>query len=269
MRDGRSMLGGIRARLGFGEQQGEYDDEYYGDEYDDYDEGYAEYDEYATAPDDGYLSSTSRPTTRVSSTPRLVSYEDVRANTTVPQSLNRDPLPPRHVTSAADSRVSLRSGSVGGRTMVDSTLPPQMTPEGTAAEAAAASRRRGGSEGVNALFSSTVPEPRASNASETPTRGSSSLFGAASSGRKMVVIAPTSYADAEEVAKGLKVGSAVVLVLRSTAPDLAKRVLDFSFGAAAALDASVDVVSEKVFALTRLQDLTESERDSLRAQGLL
>ena len=61
----------------------------------------------------------------------------------------------------------------------------------------------------------------------------------------------------------------VVLVLRNTAPDLAKRVLDFAFGAAAALDASVDVVSEKVFALTRLQDLTESERDSLRAQGLL
>ena len=37
MRDGRSMLGGIKARLGFGEQQGDYDDEYYGDEYDDYD----------------------------------------------------------------------------------------------------------------------------------------------------------------------------------------------------------------------------------------
>lgn len=268
MRDGRSMLGGIKARLGFGDQQGEYEDDYYGDDYDDYDEGYAEYDEYATASDDGYLSSTSRPTTRVSSTPRLVSYEDVRANTTVPQSLNRDPLPPRHVTSAADSRVTLRGGSVGGRTMVDSTLPPQMTPEGTAAEAAAASRRRGGSEGVNALFSSTVPDSR-SAASDGAARGSSSLFGAPSSGRKMVVITPVSYADAEEVAKGLKVGNAVVLVLRNTAPDLAMRVLDFAFGAAAALDASVDVVAEKVFALTRLQDLTESERDSLRAQGLL
>ncbi len=72
MRDGRSMFGGIKARLGFADQQGDYDDEYYDDDYDDYDEGYAEYDEYATAPDDGYLSSTSRPTTRVSSTPRLV-----------------------------------------------------------------------------------------------------------------------------------------------------------------------------------------------------
>lgn len=267
MRDGRSVFGGIKARLGFADQQGDYDDEYYGDDYDDYDEGYAEYDEYATAPDDGYLSSTSRPTTRVSSTPRLVSYEDVRANTTVPQSLNRDPLPPRHVTSAADARVTLRGGSVGGRTMVDSTLPPQMTPEGTAAEAAAASRRRG-SEGVNALFSSTLPDGRASGG-ESASRGASSLFGAPSSGRKMVVITPSSYADAEEVAKGLKVGNAVVLVLRNTAPDLAKRVLDFSFGAAAALDASVDVVAEKVFALTRLQDLTDGERDSLRAQGLL
>ena len=246
MRDGRSMLGGIKARLGFADQQGDYDDEYYGDEYDDYDEGYAEYDEYATAPDDGYLSSTSRPTTRVSTTPRLVSYEDVRANTTVPQSLNRDPLPPRHVTSAADSRVTLRGGSVGGRTMVDSTLPPQMTPEGT----------------------STVPDGRTAGG-EGASRGASSLFGAPSSGRKMVVIAPSSYADAEEVAQGLKVGNAVVLVLRNTAPDLAKRVLDFSFGAAAALDASVDVVAEKVFALTRLQDLTDGERDSLRAQGLL
>ncbi len=266
MRDGRSMLGGIKARLGFGDGQADYDDEYYGDEYDEGYDDYSEYDDYASAEDDGYLSSTSRPTTRVSTTPRLVSYEDVRANTTVPQSLNRDPLPPRHVTSAADSRVTLR-GSGSGRTMVDSTLPPQMTPEGTAAEAAAAPRRRGADSGVNALFSSTTPDagrPAADSAGR-----SSSIFGAPSSGRKMIVISPVSYADAEEVAKGLKVGNAVVLVLRNTAPDLAKRVLDFAFGAAAALDASVDVVSEKVFALTRLQDLTESERDSLRAQGLL
>ena len=66
--------------------------------------------------------------------PKLVSIDDVRAHTQLPDSLTRDPLPPRRVSSASAMRRYR-----GERTMVDSSLPPSMTPEGTQAAAAAAS----------------------------------------------------------------------------------------------------------------------------------
>lgn len=50
---------------------------------------------------------------------------------------------------------------------------------------------------------------------------------------------------------------------------LAKRILDFSFGVASALDANVECVGNKVFALTRIDELTEAERSYLRTQGII
>ena len=71
------------------------------------------------------------------------------------------------------------------------------------------------------------------------------------------------------MARALKAGDVAVLVLAGTAPELAKRVLDFSFGAACALDASVDCPAEKVFVIARGQGLTDAERKQLAAQGIL
>ena len=48
-----------------------------------------------------------------------------------------------------------------------------------------------------------------------------------------------------------------------------KRILDFSFGVASALDANVECVGNKVFALTRIDELTEAERSYLRTQGII
>ena len=61
----------------------------------------------------------------------------------------------------------------------------------------------------------------------------------------------------------------VVLALRNTPDSLAKRILDFSFGVASALDANVECVGNKVFALTRIDELTEAERSYLRTQGII
>ena len=53
-------------------------------------------------------------------------------------------------------------------------------------------------------------------------------------------------------------------------PDaLAKRILDFSFGVSSALDARVEAVADKVFAITRGAALTEAERLALLNQGVL
>ncbi|MCD8316680.1 MAG: cell division protein SepF [Eggerthellaceae bacterium] len=263
------MLDSLRSRFGFHSKskKDDYDDEYYDDDYgeygdsydsDDYSyEGYG--DDYAPDSTSSYSSSTSSSSR--SNYPKLVSIEDVRANIAVPSSLNRDPLPPRHVTTASSSR-----------TMVDSSLPPQMTPEGTAAEAAAASRKY--TSGYDALFSSTTETPRQNYESSYSDSADSSSRSAKSSDystvtRKLVVVQPQTYNDAESVTKNLKLGNAVILSVKSVPSDLSKRLLDFSFGAASALDASVECIGDKIFAITRYKELSQSERDNLKKQGVI
>lgn len=134
--DGKSMFGDIKSKLGFGRKNGyeefyeDYEEFEEGDDYGEY--GYDEsYERTSGSAYDPYDSVTTRePGERSrgrSSMPRLVSIDDVRARTAVPT------LPDD------DAPASRRGSSSSFRTMVDSSLPPQMTPEGTAAASAAAS----------------------------------------------------------------------------------------------------------------------------------
>ena len=152
------------------------------------------------------------------------------------------------------------------------TASPQMPPEGTAAASAAASAaHQARSEGLNSLFEPTAPAP----SEERPAARSSFTGASAFSGSRTVpsrtlkVIKPAAYNDAEAVSTALKLGDAVVLCLVGTPDALSKRILDFSFGVASALDANVECVGNKVFALTRVNELSEAERSYLRSQGLV
>ncbi|MDR3053103.1 MAG: cell division protein SepF [Coriobacteriales bacterium] len=87
--------------------------------------------------------------------------------------------------------------------------------------------------------------------------------------RQVNVINPVSYADAEKVAAGLKGGDAVVVVLTATRPELAKRILDFVFGAASALDGKVDRLADRVFAITRDAPISKEERELLQTRGVV
>ncbi|MCI8424599.1 MAG: cell division protein SepF [Adlercreutzia sp.] len=281
--DGKSMFGDLKSKLGIGRKDDyeEYYDDYeeydeseeFGDDYGEYgyDESYgrsggssysrtsgSSYDRYS----DRYNSVTTRePGERSrgrSTMPRLVSIDDVRARTQVP-SLPDD--------GASSSRRS--SGSSNSfRTMVDSSLPPQMTPEGTAAASAAASAvHHARSEGLNSLFESTTPAPADDRG--TSSRAASSVASSFTPSRNLKVIAPAAYNDAEGVSTALKLGNAVILNLTATPDALAKRILDFSFGVASALDANVECVGNKVFALTRVGELSDAERSYLRTQGIV
>ncbi|MEY8461434.1 cell division protein SepF [Eggerthellaceae bacterium 24-137] len=271
LNDGKRMFGDIKSKLGFGRKD---DQEEFYDDYEEFDDG-DDYGEYGF--DESYTRTSSRSsydrydsvTTREpgmrssgrSSMPRLVSIDDVRARTQVPS------LPDDGVVSTRRT-----SGSNSFRTMVDSSLPPQMTPEGTAAASAAASAaHHARSEGLNSLFEPTAAAP----AEDRGTARSFSSSGLASSparttpSRTVKVVKPLAYNDAEAVSTALKLGDAVVLCLTGTPDALAKRILDFSFGVASALDANVECVGNKVFALTRVNELTEAERSYLRSQGLI
>ena len=123
------------------------------------------------------------------------------------------------------------------------------------------------SEGLNSLFESTTPP---ADTRPTSSRGASLASGSRfTPSRTLKVVAPGAYNDAEAVSTALKLGNAVVLNLAATPDALAKRILDFSFGVASALDANVECVGNKVFALTRIDELTEAERSYLRTQGII
>lgn len=292
------MLDGIKSKLGFADAGKGYDDGYYDEKFDEYGDDFGDYGEYGDyGPDydadgyeaeeapasryDPYAPVTTRPAraaharssaaTRGAGVtpPKLVSIDDVRAHTQVPESLTRDPLPPRRVTA---------SGSLRERTMVDAAMPaPANTPN-----ARASARER--SESLGALFSSTTDvaaaAPSTAPAAGAPAAATAPSFdpfdafagsGAAKHDptRSLTVLKPASYGEVERVAKALKAGDAVVLALRNTPDNLAKRILDFSFGVSSALDASVDCVADKVFVITRGAGLTDAERMNLRNQGVL
>lgn len=297
-----SLLSSIKSRMGFGrsrEQGGDYlpeGDDYEGyDDYEDYGDNasrrgrtygsfgdyedfdtYADYGEYGYTEDveltsslDGSRSYDPQSSGRFgseNSRPRLVSMEEARASMRVPESLSRD------------SRDGIRgkSSALRGRTMVDSSLPAAMTPEGTAAASAAAAeataafagRSRTRSEGASSVASGSfyTPDPSV-RTNATGVYGAHR--GSAGVRRSVHVLQPTAYGDVQVIAGQVKNGGVVVLDLRKTSDALSKRILDFSFGVASALDATVECVDDSVFVLSAEGSLTDAERMDLRSQGVL
>lgn len=281
------MFDNVKSRLGFGGQQqperrsSRVNDEFYDDGYDDYD-GYDDgYDYYDDGYDDGangypdYVGAEpssqydrySPVTTRTSagvSPARLVSIDDVRASTHMPASLDRDPLPARRSTPTSSSF----------RTLVNESTPAPNSP-------ADVSRRRERSESLDDLFEPTTDagvrssraglgaSPLASTASSSFEQRDSFAAASASRTRNVKVLHPLAYGDVEQVVKILRAGDAVVLAFDATPADLTKRLLDFSFGVACAMSATVDSLSPKVFFIAAGPALTEVERMHLRSQGVL
>lgn len=263
------MLDDLKSRLGFNragdnrrdDDFGAYDDF---DEYGDYNEEFAEYgrDYNADEPVGGYQPTqvrTSRTSRfgRADSTPNLVSIGDVKASTPLPDL--DDPLPP------LDSYSTTR---VGARNVIDNTMPAPSSPAYNAAvREAAGSAASGGTTLAGAV--SPVSATSAASAYDPYEAYSSANPSTYAKTRSFNVIRPISYGDVERVARAVKTGDVVVLVLRATPDDLSKRLLDFSFGVASALDANVECPAEKVFAIARGEALSDDEKQRLRLQGIL
>lgn len=191
----------------------------------------------------GRSASTSTPR---STAPRLVTMDDVRAHTKRSSSV-------QSAISPASARISAYRGA---RMTVDASMPIPADPAAEANASIAAARGR--SEAFEAR-----------NAPAAPAFGASSRSSMMPGLREVKVVKPISFAEAEKVSKALKAGSAVVLVLRAAPDSISKRILDFSFGAASVLGASVDCIADKVFVLTTGSQLSESELAQLRSQGVI
>lgn len=295
---------GLRDRFGGGNnrRQDNYDDGYddYGyDEYgyDDnaYDDVYGAYDnpydEYAYDPEEDAPRSSAYGRAGSSGGvkyPSLVTAEDIRTSTQATERIRRE-----NAAAGIDEPVNRYAAPRTNVAYVNPAYDPAMN--GGASVAGMSSEGGTRSRGYDSLFTSTTSSsapatPTSTYAAERPapmtdddrisTRPVAGAYdpyaayqgaGAASHtpNRNLKVIAPTSYGDVESVSRALKAGDVVVLQLTRTASDLSKRILDFSFGVASALDARVDVVADKVFVIARGNGLTVAEKQTLSERGVL
>lgn len=281
------MISDLKSRLGFDRGDDGYDDRYDDRDYDDYDDrgsyddrsGYDRHSSYSDSYDDnstvgGYRPLTTQPSRSSSSryaksdiSSSLVSIDDVKATTPIPDLYDREPV------SYAPDR---------GEHSVSSSSLPKYVPMPSATTGI------GSSYSVNSSAASVIdnlPDPAApsysgvaaSEGTASAGAGSYDPYEAYSSAnpaahmpvRSMTIVKPTAYGDVERVARAVKSGDVVVLAMRNTPDDLSKRILDFSFGVASALDANVECPGDKVFAIARGNALTSEEKRRLSAQGVL
>lgn len=130
------------------------------------------------------------------------------------------------------------------------------------------------SAGLDSLFTPSTGQASSDSGvqgSSVSAMSASSVSASAASNlsREITLLQPIAYDDVASVARSVRLGNIVVLSLRSTDSALAKRVLDFSFGVASALDAKVDCVADKTFVIVQGRDLSLEERHRLQKQGIL
>lgn len=173
--------------------------------------------------------------------------------------------------SARASRTSATAGSTGvsstGSAGLDSLFEPTTGASSAAGSTATASSSRFADTSYTSAASTSATSTTASSDPYAAYEGSSSF--APSTTREISIVKPLSYDDASSVARSVRAGDIVVLSLRTTDDALSKRVLDFSFGVAAALGAQVDYVAEKTFVIIQGKELTLEERHRLQQQGIL
>ena len=79
---------------------------------------------------------------------------------------------------------------------------------------------------------------------------------------------PVSYDDVQSVVCRVRTGQPVVLIFKNTNIEVAKRILDFSFGLSYGLDGAVEEVADRVFVvLPHGVSLTQADLDKLADEG--
>lgn len=232
-------------------------------DYDDF--GYEDFGEYAYDDSADYASSRSEDyafePSFDASTPRLVTADDVRAHTQYTPNIDEDAPAPSRAPREAPSLSAMQPDeqrSPGLNSLFTSTNAARNTDSATGAYSHASQ--------------TSVPSAVSAHSQDTQSFSpvaSSEPRVVQRSARILTVLKPEKYEEAERIAKILKAGDVAVLSLRNTPEALGKRILDFSFGVACALDARVEFVGEHVFALSRGVGLSDSERTRLRDQGLM
>ncbi|HLI15108.1 MAG TPA: cell division protein SepF [Acidimicrobiales bacterium] len=87
---------------------------------------------------------------------------------------------------------------------------------------------------------------------------------------KVHVVAPTRFADAQQIGDLVKASNPVIVNLTTSDRDLARRMIDFCSGLTYALGGSMEKAADQVFLLTPSNvEVTAEERQRLQEHGLL
>lgn len=255
-----SLLGGMKDRLGFGgkPEWADEEDEYYDDEEFEYDEGYDDYsDDYAedrrtrnrneVISFDSYNPNNFEHVTLSSDRkPRVASYDNMETA--------------RRSSRGYSSRPSASTYSRDTRTIGSSTVRRD-------ASRSVSEPTWGAPQDPSFLDS---PAPARQSRDPYASLGSDFLKIKGNPEGRMEIIRPTAYADIEKVADAAKAGKIVILDVVSTKASLAKRILDFSFGVASALNLNVGKAAERVFVISKSSEpLSEEDREYLISQNVL
>lgn len=277
------LFGDLKDKLGFGGGRSDRRDDYYDDPYYDdyadpepaqgsYDSGYDPdtygdpYDrlEYTTRSTGSSRSAGSR-SSRFSSA-QLVSSGDIRATTSAYGVSDVAAKPTMELPSVSQRADAEEKKSVS-KIAEDFSIPASSYTDFVSPYKQSSSASASSSAGLDSLFT-----PSASSSNSVSGLSDDANAGSArgtSLAREIVVLKPTSYEDVSSIAQSVRAGKIVVLYLRQTDPALSKRVLDFSFGVASALNAQVDCLAEKTFAVLQGKELTLEEKHNLAKQGVL
>lgn len=275
------FMDSMKSRLGFGGGNQDWDD----DEYDDYDDGYE--DDYVDDEADEYVDDENadeldpgryQPGSMRENSVRLVTH-DARSGYGSGQRQRRY----EDRTSGYD----LQDNDIQSR---DTSEPEFLKNRGSAPATDVDAMRRqnyGVSEPKSTFGSGATSRQSAessrTNASRTNANrhhepasaesGSGYMSGVDSvSGNysDLMILSPSSYNEAQAIAQTLKRGQTMVLSLKNTRSELAKRILDFSFGVASALGGRVEKIDDKVFLITHNPSgLTDKERRQLVDAGII
>lgn len=235
----------MKSKLGFGGGQQEWQEE----PYQPYEQ--TPYDDYADQPyDDGYADDAPAQGNN------LLNFD----------SYNPDNF--AHVNLDSDRELKVAT--------MDDTQDSYFSRKANYGSNIGTSASRATSAGSHASSSSRRSSSSSWDSPESPAfRGAADFVSSISNMRNnpaehLAIVKAYAYADAEQVGSALREGKVVVLVLTNTRPELAKRILDFSFGAASVLNATVDKQADKVFVISRgAKSLSDAETDYLKEQGVL
>lgn len=239
-----SFLDDIKSKIHLGGQQ-------------DYDQGYGQDDGYGY--DDGYQDDYQGGNGYGASTAGDGFYtQDEPSNGLLGQTRRGE---------AESVAVYTRSGQLVGD---DSRHATTYNPPARSQDAASGAYRPGAydtpsSYAENSRVRAAAPAP---SASETASYASSILN--ATPQLPAYVLRPESYDDVETVVRRVRTKQPVALIFVGVRTEVAKRVLDFSYGFACGLGASVKEVGDRVFmVLPAGCEVKESDLKKLRADGYL
>lgn len=273
------LLNGMKDKLGFGNKPEWQDDGYADDGYaeggyvdDGYvDDGYAD-DGYA---DDGYAGNGYAGTGRVVSfdaynpenfenvtlssdrEPRVASYDDLDS--------------PAGGYSSRSSSYSARIGTSSGRRS-DSYRSSRSSSADAGAASWSTPEDPSFLDSKSPAYSRDIHDDYSSSRSSDlhSSLGSDFIRMHRDPATHLEIIRPTAYSDVEKIANAAKAGKSIVLVVSNTKPETAKRILDFTFGAASALNLGVEKAADRIFVIFKGSEmLTEEERAYLKKKGVL